>query len=91
MTHTLTRAEACNEIMKSNGTFSGVTFVKKDGSTRNMVARRRVYKGLAGGKNTTRHIPKYVTVYDVHACGFRNINLNTITGLRTGGYEFMVG
>ena len=86
----LTAAECCHKIMKTGGLFFGVSFVKKNGNVRKMTCRKGVYHPLCGGQNTVTHIPRYVTVWDVFAKGYRNVNLNTIFSLRCGGQEFQV-
>ena len=90
LSNTLTPAETCAKIFKSGGTFFGISFVKKNQEVRHMVARKGVYRNLVGGKNTVRHIPRYITVWDVHKRAYRNVNLNTIFRLSTGGEEFAV-
>jgi len=55
-------------LAKGNRMFS-VTFIKKDGSLRRMVARLGVRKGL-------------MVVFDMHKKEFRMINLNTIVELK---------
>ena len=77
-------------IRGSGGKMVTVEFRKKNGELRRLNGRLGVRKNLAGGKNSVAHIPKYVTIYDVRAGGYRNVNLDTITYLATNGVKFFV-
>jgi|TARA_R110000868_G_scaffold207866_1_gene456905 hypothetical protein len=76
-----------NLIEQSNGKFVSVTFTKKDGSTRVLVGRLGVTKGLKGGKSTLDP-EKFITIFDVQADGYRAINRETIQSVRIDGKEF---
>ena len=79
------------EIMKKiseNGKIFSVIFTKKDGSERKMVCRLGVKRYLSGGKNPVHHIPKYLTVYDIQAKGYRNINFDTLKCAKGNGQEY---
>jgi hypothetical protein len=76
--------------------FWGCTFKKNDGSTRRMNCNKSISKGLKAAR-----IPKVipsnysmVNVYDVNAAdgkgGYRMVNLNTITDIRTDGKLYLV-
>lgn len=75
-------------ISWTNGRFFTVEFVKKDGSVRRMNCRTGVKRYSNGGRPTTAHIAKYVTVYDVVKRGYRTINADRILSLKCGGTEF---
>lgn len=77
-------------IRKTNGKFFKVLFVKKDGSLREMTCRLGVKKGLRGGQSTTEHLDNIVTVYDVFAKGYRNINLDMVKYFKCGGVEYNI-
>lgn len=66
----------------SKGKIFSVTFIKKDGSVRKMTCRKGVTKYLRGGKNTVRHIPKYLTVFSTQDKGYRNVNVQTIKEIK---------
>ncbi len=69
-------------LSKGNKIFS-VTFIKKDGSTRRMVARLGVRKGVKGvGMSFSPSEKNLMVVFDMHKKAFRMINLNTITELK---------
>ena len=65
---------------KVSGKVFGVKFVKKDNSDRVMSCRFGVqsYLQTAGTPSTTAHIPKYITVFDMHKQAYRNVNLDTL-------------
>ncbi len=88
-TDTIERSNIAKVIKNTNGRFFGISFVKKDGSLREMVARTKVHKGLVGGKNTTAHISKYITCYDVKN-GFRNINTETVISITIQGTKYEI-
>ena len=78
-----------DKIENSNGKIFSVEFVKKDGSVREMTARLGVTKHLVGGgPSTTAHIPKYMTVFDMQAEGYRNINFDTIKRVKFEGTTY---
>lgn len=79
------------ELIQSNGgNIFGVTFTKKDGSTRDMTCRLDVKKYTKGGVCASAHIDKYLVVYSLDSKGYRNINLETVKELRMKGrvYDF---
>lgn len=84
----MTQEAIRTEIVEAmnTGKFFTVEFVKKDGTLRKMLARMGVTKHhrTDGTPSTTAHIEKYVTVYDIQAEGYRNINLETIVSFKCG-------
>jgi len=83
---TLRKVETLKKIANTGKIFS-VEFIKKNGETRRMTCRAGVKKYLRGGVNTTRHIPKYLTVYSMQDRGYRNININTTKKIKFAGEE----
>ena len=77
-----------NEIRSAikTGKIFSVTFTKKDGTLRDMIARSGVKKHLKtdGTPSTTSHIPKYFTVFDMQKEAYRNINVETICKFKCG-------
>ena len=71
--------------LNSNGQFFTVTFVKKNGDLRKMNCRLGVTKHLKGGKSTTDHVPRLMTVYDVKSNGYRCINMETVQEIKFNG------
>lgn len=63
-----------------------VTFIKKDGTTRVMNARRGVKKGVTGvGLKYNPAEKGLVTVYDMQKRQFRSVNVDTITTIKSHG------
>lgn len=71
----------------SNGKLFSVTFIKKNGEERTMLARTGVTKYLRGGVNRNPN-PHHLIVYSMHDKGYRTINLNTIVKLKANGTEY---
>jgi hypothetical protein len=71
--------------LNANGQFFTVTFMKKNGDMRKMNCRLGVTKHLKGGKSTTDHVPRLMTVYDVKANGYRCINMETVREIKFNG------
>lgn len=90
MEQLISKPEAVNVIRGTKGGFFGIEFVKKDGSRRTMLARTGAHRKTKGGDNTVAHLPRYITVWDRHKRGFRNINVNTIQYLTFNGNRYMV-
>ena len=72
------------------GKIFSVTFIKKDGTERNMVCRLGVQKYLSGGKSVNNP-DKHLTVYDMHKKGYRNITFDTLTEIKCGKLHFVKG
>lgn len=68
----------------TKGKIFGVTFIKKDGSIREMQCRTNVTRDLKGGVAGHAHIPELYTVYDMKAQGYRSINLLTLLTFKMG-------
>jgi WYL_2, Sm-like SH3 beta-barrel fold len=79
-------------IESTNGAIFTATFVKLDGTTRVMNARLGVKKHRSI-LNTQSNVDRskleqdYITVYDLKAKGYRNINRHTLKAVRFGGVE----
>lgn len=65
------------------GKFFTVVFTKKDGTERVLNGRLGVVNHLKGGKSTVNH-EEYLTVFDVHAKGYRSVNKSAIKEVRFG-------
>ena len=80
-----TRVQQFMEATKSGKIFS-VTFEKKDGTIRTMVARRGVKKGVKGvGMSFNPDTKNLFVVYDMQKKGFRMVNLNTLIEAKVNG------
>lgn len=76
-------------LNSANGKFMTVTFRKKDGSMRTINGRAGVTKHLRGGVKTVDE-NKYFTIFETNN-GYRNVNYDTVTEVKTGGMVFTVG
>lgn len=73
----------------AGNTIFGVTFVKKDGTIRDMTCRLGVKKYLKGGELGFDIVEKgLLPVYDLQSEGYRMINLNTVTEIRANGQVY---
>ena len=82
--------ETLAEIQMAQNTIFSVTFIKKDGSERTMVARLHVKKGLNGKGMAYNPVEKgLLPVWDMQKNGFRMINLKTVTELKIKGEELI--
>ncbi len=70
--------------------FFAVTFVKLDGSIRELNARRDVRKHLKGGESTIKHKKNLVSVYDMIEKGYRCFDVTRVVSLRAGHAELKV-
>lgn len=67
------------------GRIATITFIKKDGTVRDMNCRKGVTSHLKGGISTTANIPHLMTVFDTQKGEYRSINLNTVTQVKGRG------
>lgn len=72
-------------LRATDGKFFTVTFIKKDGTLRVMNCRLGVTKHLKGGVSTL-DAEKYLTVWDLHAKGYRAINFDTVQSVVVDGH-----
>lgn len=86
----LSRFKALKVIHDTNGKIFSARFIKKDGSTRSIVARIGVSKNLQGGQNGASAKNNLVTVYDMAKGGYRIINLKTLLTLKASGEIYEV-
>jgi hypothetical protein len=85
-------ADAFAVLDRVGGEMFGVTFVKRDGSTRNMVARKGVTAHLAGGDLKYEPRPRgLLPVYDMNARGYRMVNVGTLQEVRHRGTRYVRG
>ena len=69
------------KIINSNGKIFTVTFIKKDGSLRELNGRLGVIKHLKGGVSTLDP-DKYITVFDMQSKAYRAVNKFTIQSVK---------
>lgn len=78
--------ETLEQIQTADNTIFSVTFEKKDGTMRTMVARLNVKKGVNGKGMAYNPIEKgLLPVWDMQKNAFRMINLKTVTELKIKG------
>ncbi len=86
----LARTKVLQTIESAEGTYK-VTFKKKDGTLRKMIARQNVEHNLKGGTNkVTKPSNDYLATFDVDAFAYRTINLATVTELKVNGQHYKV-
>jgi len=86
---TLSREQLAGKILDSKGKFFRVSFIKKDGSLRELNGRVGVVAHLKGGA-TLVDKDKFLVVYDVVNNGYRSVNKETIKEVAFGGEVFGV-
>jgi len=84
-----TRATLKSIIRTANNKFVGLTFVKKDGSVRRLNGRMNI-ASKTGAAPTVAGLSEYLTIFDMQARNYRNVNMDTIQSIRTGGVELFV-
>ena len=70
-------------VLSSAGKFFVVEFVKKTGELRRLRGRLGVNKNLTGTGRTWEK-DNLITVYDMEAHNYRNVNLETLKSFRCG-------
>ena len=84
--------EGLIDILRStDGKIFGVTFIKKDGTIRDLNGRFQVKKGVKGVGLKFNPVEKgLMTVFDVKKDAFRMININTVQSVRFQGQEYKI-
>jgi hypothetical protein len=91
MENRISKLEAYDKMMATNGKLFTVEFVKRDGSLRTMNCRLNVTKHLKGGKPAYDAFSKALLhVYDMVSKGYRTVNLETVFKLRSNKKEYEV-
>jgi hypothetical protein len=79
------------EILKSQkGRFFSVTFVKRDGSVRTMLARTGVSKYCKGTGKPKAENEDLILVFDMVNEGYRYINTTTVSEIHARGVTIKV-
>ena len=88
---TINKQQAYNLLQSQNNSIFSVSFTKKDGTKRNMVARLGVKKHLKGGPMSYNPSENgYIVVFDMSKAQYRTINTHTLTNLKANGNTYMV-
>jgi len=78
-------------LKSTDGAIFSVTFVKKDGTDRDMVCRLGVTKHLKGGEQAYDPAEyDLLCVFDMQKAAYRSINLNTLKRVKLDGQEYEV-
>lgn len=84
--------ELIRKIIGNKGKFFSVTFVKKDGSIRNMTCRLGVNKNLKGkGMAYNTEDKDYLVVYSTQDKDYRIVNINTLLRIKANGNDIILG
>lgn len=86
----ISRFKTDEVIKETKGKIFSCSFIKKDGTVRNMVARVGVHKNLKGGKSSKSIQNSLITVFDMLNGGYRMINLETIITLKVKGTHYQI-
>jgi len=83
--------EDFKQFVKSEGKFFSVTFTKKDGSKRKMVARLGARIGLSGrGMLYDASSVNNIVVYSVGDRAYRTINIDRLMSVKAYGLTYTV-
>ena len=87
----ISRDTAKQYIYETNGQIFSAVFRKKNGEKRLMNCRTKVHKYINGvGLKFEPQDKGLMTVFDLHAGGYRFINLKTLERLKIKGVEYEV-
>lgn len=88
----ISRARAAQFLRnETGGRFFSVYFQKKDGTMREMVARRDVRKYLRGGELPYDPDSKFLLpVFDLKIGQYRSVNLASLVSFKVSGQTFIV-
>ena len=84
------KEQAKDLIYNLRGKFFGGTFVKKDGSIRDMTCRTGVAKHLKVGGMKLYNYNNLICVFDVQINDYRYVNIDTLKSLRANGEAYYV-
>jgi len=88
---TINKEEAYKLLQSQNNSIFSVSFIKKDGTQRNMVARLGVKKHLKGGSMSYDPSKKgHVIAFDMSKAQYRTINSHTLTRVKANGNTYTV-
>jgi hypothetical protein len=90
-TITVTQTEA-KDILASipHTAFFGCTFTKADGKLRKINCNKSISVGLKTKRQPVTDLKDTLTIYDINCSGYRKVNLNTLTEIRTNNTKYIV-
>ena len=83
------KEQAKDLIYNLRGRMFGATFIKKDGSIRNMNCRTGVAKYIKSGHKRYNY-GNLICVFDLKKKGYRTINIDTLQSLRANKEAYYV-
>lgn len=90
-TNTIGRVEAATLVKNTNGKIFSATYIKKDGSERTLTGKLGVTKGVKGtGTSPDVSSIGMVRLYDMVGKGWKMLNLQTVSQVKTGGRTYRV-
>ncbi len=88
---TINKQQAYNLLQSQNNSIFSVSFKKKDGTQRNMVARLGVKKHLRGGSMSYNPSENgYIVAFDMYKAQYRTINAHSLTKVKANGNTYTV-
>ena len=87
----LKRTKVLAKIEEAHNEAYDITFVKKNGEVRDMLAKQGVEHNLKGGRSmAVSPSNDNISTFDCRAVGYRTINLGTVTKLTVNGIKYKV-
>ena len=87
---TISKKEAYERMLNSNGVIFGAKFIKKDGTMRRMACRLGVYKYITGtGMRYKPLLKGLIGVFDMNS-SYRMVNLRTLQEVSFNGVRYRV-
>ena len=89
--NTITKEKAKELILSNEDKIFGCSFIKKDGTHRNMTARLLVTKGVTGkGYNFDPSSFNLITAFDMRKKAYRMINCDTLISLSSKKRKYLI-
>jgi len=87
----LAKSKVLGKIEEAKGECYDVTFIKVDGTRRQMLAKQNVQHNLKGcGNRVVKNSNDYISTFDCRATAYRTINLATVVKLTVNGVKYKV-
>lgn len=87
----LNRVNLRTFIVRQDGKFVSVDYLKIGGEKRTLVGRLGVKAFLKGGENKVEKDDRpYLTVFDIKLGQYRTVSLDTVTALRAQGCDYTI-
>ncbi len=86
----ISKNKAVELINNTNGKIFTVSFLNKAQQVRTINGRLKKTTSTKGGRNNATELG-YITMWSMQDKGYRNVNKQTLTGLKTAGQSFNIG